>query len=931
MKRTAYLFVAILLVGASAVAQTFRPFTELRVIRTKRFDIIFSERSRPTAERVASFADDLYDRASSLLDIRVRGRIPVTITPDSEGFNGYMNAFPYPHIVLFDTSMDIELTTYGDPIESLFFHELVHAVSMSSRGPAFDFLSRIFGAWIMPIGLTAPFYMIEGVTVSFESLDGFGRANDPLIRERVAQAAVDGVFQTPFQASGIHDRPFNGNTPYEYGGLFSAYLQKRWGMDAYAKLWKEMGTRVPLSLSFYKHGFYRIFKDVYGIPLVDAWADFAAELAVPGLEDNRENLLVGGEFGFDLIVSGGGRLFFPDAVEGRLCSYDPKSGTRSKLFPIDSTVSDIDVSGDGRRILIASYRFDMNLATAVVEEYETQTGNRTGRSWKSMYRPRYFRDGIVGVSAELHRNRIVFRDGAGKETVLLPEGDGILYSAPAPIDEDRIACIVSEKGVRRIIVFDASSGEAARLKTDLPDDAERFRYARDLRFRDGTLFFSYTKAGGFYKLAAIDENGIVFSERQFSGGIFSATQIEGTVYYRGAFSPWDSVLRYPEKAADIAGKRAAIALGESWPAAESPAQIGPSDKTEHEENRYSPLSYLDPSRFWIPYPLLRSSGNTLRNDGFGIVSYLSDPLDANTLFLTAGFDTAGNLGMVEIDWTTLSLGTPINAVFSDKIEFDASTGLDDPYRATRAAVNASFLRGIRGERNTVELQASASSMLHADDPKDGSDAYAWDYEDPRYAIGFSAGLSSLRRPAWRLFGSGAELVGRCRLALPATTYRTDTVLRAAFEPLLPVRIAAYAVFDEGGAALDGSSVTYGEASFEGMSEYADEAPSELKLLAGVNTELRLFSMETQSNISHLYFNRLFGTLSFRGAAYDSDGGAHFVQSLMLRAGAVASALPLAFLPVRFSPHFWAAWKLSNLDDANAGNDYAFGFTLDLAW
>jgi hypothetical protein len=52
---------------------------------------------------------------------------------------------------------------------------------------------------------------------------------------------------------------------------------------------------------------------------------------------------------------------------------------------------------------------------------------------------------------------------------------------------------------------------------------------------------------------------------------------------------------------------------------------------------------------------------------------------------------------------------------------------------------------------------------------------------------------------------------------------------------------------------------------------------------------------------------------------------------MLRAGAVASALPLAFLPVRFSPHFWAAWKLSNLDDANAGNDYAFGFTLDLAW
>ena len=221
----------LLCTAVSAIAQTFRPFTELRAIRTERFDIIFPERSRRTAEQLADFADACYERVSALLDIRVRGRIPVTITSDTDLFNGYMNPVPYPHIVLNDAPMDIEWTSFRYPLESVFLHELVHAVSLSSRGPFFDFWYRIFGGWVTPTGLTAPPFMIEGVTVSFESLDGFGRANDPLVRERVAQAAADGAFLTPFQVSGVYDRPLDGNAHYEYGGLFSSYLQERWGME----------------------------------------------------------------------------------------------------------------------------------------------------------------------------------------------------------------------------------------------------------------------------------------------------------------------------------------------------------------------------------------------------------------------------------------------------------------------------------------------------------------------------------------------------------------------------------------------------------------------------------------------------------------------------------------------------------------------------
>lgn len=929
--KKAILAILLLCSAVSAIAQTFRPFTEHRTIRTERFDIIFPERSRRTAEEVAGFADSCYERVVSLLDIRVRGRIPVTITPDTAVFNGYMNPLPYPHIVLNDAPMDIEWTSFRYPLESVFLHELVHAVSLSSRGPFFDFWYRVFGGWATPTGLTAPPFMIEGVTVSFESLDGFGRANDPLVAERVAQAIEEDAFLTPFQVSGVYDRPLNGSAHYEYGGLFSAYLQDRWGMDAYARLWKEMGVRLPISLNFYKHGFYRIFREVYGVPFTEVWSDFASRMRVAGLEDNRENLLVGGERLFDTLVSGGGRLFFPDTVSGEVSALDPASGRVSKILSIDSTVSDIEVSADGRLLLAASYRFEGNLAEAVVAEYDVASGTATGRKWTGLRRPRYFRDGLVGVASDLHENRIVFRDAAGGESILLSGNDSTQYSAPAPLDGDRIACIVAEGGVRRIVIFDARTGRAEALRTELADDGERFRYVRDLRSRNGKLYFSYTKTGGFYKPAVADENGVVFSEREFSGGVFSVAEAGGELFYRGEFASWNAVLRYPEAAARFSGTRARAVLDEARPSSGRAADIRPTASKPRDERPYSPLPYLNPLKFWMPFPLVRSDGETLRTDGGGFLTYVSDPIDENALILIGGFDTVGNLGFADISWMTSSFGTPLTLNVSDSIEFDSSTGLENPYRALRSELSAAFSRGIGGERLKLNLGASASAFSYAFDPGDGSGAYSWPFDEAKYVLEGSAGLSSMRRPAWRLFGSGAEAKGIGRVSLPAGEYRLDAVFRAAFEPALPLRVGAYAAYDRVGTAVDGDSLEFGDAPFEGMAEYASEAPADLPWLIGGNAELRVFTLEAQRNFSHLYFNRLFGTVAWRGAAYPDEGRRSFVQSAVAKAGAVMTALPLAAVPLRFSPYLWAAWKISNCDDGNGDNDYTLGFTFSVEW
>lgn len=930
--------------AASLYSQNFLPFTQLRVLETERFHIIFPERSRRTAEALAGFADAHYDRVSALLGVSVRGKIPVTITPHTDLFNGYANPFPYMHIVLFDTPMNPDWTVFRDSLEGLFVHELTHAVSFSSRGPFFDALHAAFGGWVLPVGVNAPYFMVEGVTVAFESLDGFGRANDPLVHQRLSQALRDGRFLTPFQASGVYDQPPLGRAPYEYGGLFSSYLLRRWGTEKYAELWRRIGSEIRLSFDFYRHGFFRMFEETYGLPFQDAWADFASGYAAPALEDNRDGIIEGTESKYAAVVAAGGRVFYLDTIKGEVRAYDPGDGGIRRVLTLDGYAEDIDVSADGSSILVSGYRFAGEHARAVAVEYDAGSGSPTGRTWLGLYRARYFRGGVIGIASDLHFHRLVYRDAAGNERVLATGNATTLFTDPAPIDENRVACIVAENGVRSIVEYDYRTGGAVRLElsADRPGSAV-LAFARGLRASGGQLWFAWSSGenGDFYSPAFIENDRILFAERDFSGGVFDPVELNGELYYRGEFSTWDALLRYPERAAELSGTETTLQRA-PWNAPSVSREAAP--KPAGRERPYLGLSYLNPLRFWLPYPLIRTDGDTTRVDGGGAVSYLSDPTDLNTVLLNAGWDTAGSMVFIGIDWTSLELGVPISARFSDGIEFGADGGLDDPYRATRAALSIGIDRGIGGERLRFSGAFSTAAVLTAEDPHDGSGAYEWERGDPRFAIGASIGLSSFERPAWRLFGSGFHLELEARAQLPDGTVRADAVFRAAFEPAVPLRVTAYGVWDQDGMAVDGSSRTYGAPSFSGVTEYAKLAPDDLTLLAGAEAEWRLFSVEAQTNLSHLYFNRLFGLLSVRGAAFGSgdqtseaaagwpigaDG--RFVSSVVVSTGAVVSAMPAAALPLRYAPFVWAALRLNLLDDDDPANDYAFGAALSIEW
>jgi hypothetical protein len=824
--------------------------------------------------------------------------------------------------------------------------------------------------------------MVEGISVSFESLDGTGRAKDPLIKQKLLQAIHEDSFLTPFQAAGAYDFPPYRSAYYDYGGYFSAWLQKKYGMEKYAELWKRMGGEYPFSFYFYKNGFFGIFSDLYGVPFLTAWDDFRESLRIWTIEENAGGMVYngalwgpaaerpptdpaappwdrGGRAMIHGVSSGGGRVFVLDRASRRVIAYEPATGKTRTVLRVSGAAYDLAASAGGERLLVSSYSYAGNMARTMVIEYDASGGGKILRTRRGLYNGRYFRDGLIGIVSGRHINNIAFVSPSGEEEILLRGSSRLLYSSLAPLDERRIAFIAAREGRRELCLYDYETKEVYTFVSDTEDDAERWRHIRGLRASGGRLLFSYNHDGRMFKLGMADLSGpeeeglpaapeAFFAERDLSGGVFLPVLAGDELYYRGAFTTWDALMRYPESREALSGIRTRLRLvrrTEDWFGPPAPPGSLPSalPLTPPEPKRYFGMGYFNPFRLWLPMPLIRQTGTGLglSLDGGGFFSYMADPADANQIFLTAALDARSLMGVFDLRWINLNMGFPLAFTFSDDIDKTALT----PNRRTGASLTGSFNYKL-GSRD-FELSLSAGFGMSMLAPAEGSSAsaYAWPYESPNYIVSLGLGIANLRRYYWELFGRGLALNLYGRYLPVQNTPRFEGVFKtAAAAPILPLRLSLYGVWDPNGMTIRGTSGQYLTVPFSGAAsiEYIDTRLNNLEWIAGGEQEFQLFSVEVQRSLSHLYYNRIFGILAYRGVLYDDRGvpdvegsrlGEHYriAQSLVLRLGVAVSSVVVTALPVKASISFWGAWKISNLRDGIGENDFAFGpgFVLDM--
>lgn len=254
---------------------------KLFCIQTEYFDFIFPEESAASARVLASRADDFYREICARLEVSDSMRkalcgMPVFITRETEVLNGYFTPLPYNRIVLYDSVPPQSFAVFSDTLLSVFYHELVHAVSLNIKSPFWYGFSRATGDVYSPsLLLNLPTSFTEGIAVSFESIGGEGRLNDAYSMHVIRQAKLEGKFPDWRTAAGAYSAYTDGSLPYIFGAAFADYLQKTYGNHLYAEFWKQSGRMHLFKLSA------GIFKKVYGISLKQAWNDFEQSIQLP--------------------------------------------------------------------------------------------------------------------------------------------------------------------------------------------------------------------------------------------------------------------------------------------------------------------------------------------------------------------------------------------------------------------------------------------------------------------------------------------------------------------------------------------------------------------------------------------------------------------------------------------------------------------------
>ena len=88
-----FIFLFILIFTSNAVAE------QLYTLRSEHFEFIYPEESEETAILLFDNAENLYEKATSLLQTDINLFMPVFITPNTQQLNAYYTAVPYNRIV----------------------------------------------------------------------------------------------------------------------------------------------------------------------------------------------------------------------------------------------------------------------------------------------------------------------------------------------------------------------------------------------------------------------------------------------------------------------------------------------------------------------------------------------------------------------------------------------------------------------------------------------------------------------------------------------------------------------------------------------------------------------------------------------------------------------------------------------------------------
>ncbi len=382
---------------------------KLKVIETQYFDINYAPECKETAQKIAAVCDDYYREISAKFGYEPYQRFPVSITSKVESLNAYFSMAPYNTIVLYDTEIPYSLDMNEKSMEAVFYHELVHAVSLNSKSPFWRGMA-FFADFFTPAGISLTSFWMEGAAVAFESMGDGGRLNSPFFTQKVIECKIQDIcgeneFPSWRDLSGSKDVYPAGSEAYIFGSHFALFLIKTYGIEKYAEFWKNAGTWTTLS---FVSG---IFEKTYGQSISNVWNDFYDSIKVPQIELNERKNFVSKENLISkekTVIQTIDYFYDPDSSKVKTAWFDLYSSTiylNGQKFLTVKNVQRIRFSKDGTKLLVNRFvdkahvvndDFEVELKTkkitpvkhdsSLFEKDENLTTIKNGLSWSLFYK-----------------------------------------------------------------------------------------------------------------------------------------------------------------------------------------------------------------------------------------------------------------------------------------------------------------------------------------------------------------------------------------------------------------------------------------------------------------------------------------------------------------------------------------------------------------
>lgn len=664
------------------------------LIKTEHFDIIYSNESEETALVLAENSDRLYKEAAEKLNSEVNLRMPVIISPDSDVLSVDYTPSPYNRIIIFDSPADYETAVFKDTLLSLFYREVFLALAQSVRSPFNQFLSKYFlGEEYQPVALfNLPYSFIEGIAYLAESRKGGegeggdvaaseGRLYDQHFLQILAQAKLEGKFPKWIQVAAVRDTYPGEELSLAAGAGFAAFLMSTYGIEKYARLWKESGKLNPLMTQ-------GVFYNTYGIKLKELWAQFEESVPLPDGLDSAE--------GRELAALAEGKLIFPkdkeanyehilltdygivwyDRIRHEVDIYDEKNilKIRQLLFLADN-VERMTLSPDGRYFTIST------------TQARTMEGLSSSSTWIYDLKERHFldekyslRDAAIVSDADgkLVVAGVNVKDANAKLQVYSLEADyKLLASFDFTRNQTPFSPVYGGDGFVTFILADGSerflcrreiAGEGERkwlISTGASDSASaktlkisRLAWNPGRGASSSSLYtfefampekHSFSRAGFIYLNEDFEPQKVELASADFSGGMNFATVQASTLFYSaGKYSSRQlrtlplSELPVEEGLLQEAGEAglAEESLGDLDFRDNDNSNYHKASLADYEIRRYNPLRYMADFSITPFFPLKQldfTEGN-LYWPGLGLtVESQTDPCMNTRALLSAGW------------------------------------------------------------------------------------------------------------------------------------------------------------------------------------------------------------------------------------------------------------------------------------------------------